>query len=48
MGLWILQSYGEKDTPIVEEIARVHKLPVEVVTRLYKEMLEKAKNEVKD
>ena len=48
MGLWFFQSYGEKDTMIVEEIAKEHKVSVEIVAKHYKEMLEKIKNEIKD
>lgn len=48
MGFFFFQAYGEKDTAIVEEIAKLHKVDVEVVAKHYKEMLEKIKNEVKD
>lgn len=50
MGLWLLQAYCEKDTPICEEIKRLHKFnKIEVVKKCYAEMLEKiAQEEMKD
>lgn len=46
MGLFFLQSFGDKDTMIVEEIAKEHKVDVKIVEKHYKEMLEKIHNEV--
>lgn len=49
MGAWFFQSFGKKDTMIIEEIAKEHKVDVEVVAKHYKEMLDKIKkDEVKD
>lgn len=48
MGLFFLESWGEVDTMIIEEIVKEHKADVEVVAKFYKEMLEKIKNEVKN
>lgn len=49
MGMWLLQAYGKKDTMIIEEIAKEHKIDVEVVAKHYKEMLDKIKkDEIKD
>ena len=48
MGLWFLTAIGEKDTPIVEEIAKLHKVEVEVVAKHYKEMLKNIEEEVKN
>lgn len=43
MGFWLLEAFGEKDQVLIEEIAKLHKLDVEVVAKEYKEMLEKCK-----
>lgn len=49
MGAWFLQSFGKLDTMIIEEIAKEHKVKVEVVAKYYKEMLDKIeKDEIKD
>lgn len=45
MGLFFLGAFGDKDKMIIEEIAKLHKLEIEVVEKHYKEMLEKIKNE---
>ena len=37
--IWIF-FFGEKDEVLVEEIAKLHKLPKEVVEKYYKAMLE--------
>lgn len=47
MGLFFFQGFGNEDTMIVEEIAKLHKVNVEVVEKHYKEMLEKIHNEIK-
>ncbi len=47
MGLWLLQSWGEKDSAIVEEIAKIHKYDIKTVDKYYKEMLEKIEKELK-
>ena len=42
MGFWLFQAYNEKDTPICEEIKRLHKFnKLEVVKKCYAEMLDK-------
>ena len=46
MGMWLFQSWGEADTAIIEEIAKVHKVDVKVVEKHYKEMIENVKKEV--
>lgn len=48
MGMWFLTAIGEKDTMIIEEIAKELKAPVEVVAKHYKEMKEAILNEIKD
>lgn len=48
MGVWFFQGFGEKDTAIVEEIAKVHKVDVAVVKKHYEKMLEEIKNEVEE
>lgn len=45
MGFFFLGAFGDKDKMIIEEIAKLHKLEIEVVEKHYKEMLEKIKNE---
>lgn len=47
MGLFFLGAFGDKDKMIIEEIAKLHKLDVELVEKHYKEMLENIENEVK-
>lgn len=46
MGVLGLFFFGEADSVLVKEIAKEHKVPVEVVEKHYKEMLEAVKNEV--
>ena len=48
MGMWLLTVLGEKDTMIIEEIAKLYGVSVQTVTEHYKEMIEKIKNEIKD
>lgn len=47
MGFILFQSYGEQDTAIVEEIAKVHKVSVEVVKKHYEKMLKEIADETK-
>lgn len=47
MGLWFLQGFGDADTMLVEEIAKEHKLDVEIVEKHYKIMLENIDKELK-
>ena len=47
MGSWGLFFFGEADSVLVEEIAKCHKLPVEVVEKHYKEMLNNIAIDVK-
>lgn len=39
MGVFGLYFFGEADSVLVEEIAKNHKLPVDVVEKHYREML---------
>ena len=39
MGAWFVFLFGEKDSVLVREIAKLHKLDEEVVEKHYKEML---------
>ena len=48
MGMWFLEAFGEKDTMIIEEIAKTHCVDVKVVAEHYKDLLEAIKNEVKE
>jgi len=48
MGIVAILFFGEKDSILVEEIAKLHKLDKAVVEKHYKEMLEDIKNESKD
>lgn len=41
MGFLWLEAFGEKDQVLIEEIAKIHDVEVEVVAEFYKEMLEK-------
>ena len=41
MGFLLFQAFGEKDQVLIEEIAKLHDLEVQVVAEQYKEMLEK-------
>lgn len=43
MGVWFLGAFGEKDKVLIEEIAKLHKVDVEVVEKFYKKMLEDVK-----
>lgn len=45
MGLWFFGAFGEKDEVLIEEIAKLHNLDVEVVKEAYKEMLEKCQKQ---
>lgn len=40
--------FGEKDSILIEEIAKVHKVDKHIVEKHYKAMLEGVKNEVED
>ena len=42
---WVF-FFGEKDTVLIEEIARVHKVPKEYVEKHYRLMLEAIKNDI--
>ena len=48
MGMWLLTVLGEKDTMIIEEIAKLYGVSIQTVTEYYKEMIEKMKNETKN
>lgn len=48
MGMWFLTAFGEKDTMIIEEIAKLYGVSIQTVADYYKEMIEKIKNEIKD
>lgn len=48
MGLLWLQSFGNNEVALIEEIAKELKAPVEVVAKHYKEMKEAIQNEIKD
>lgn len=48
MGFWLWESFGDKDHALIEEIAKTHKVDVEVVAKHYKDMLEAIENEIKD
>ena len=48
MGLLFLEAFGEKDTMIIEEIAKLYSVSIQTVAKHYKEMIEKIKNEIKD
>ena len=45
MGLGGLFFFGEKDTVLVEEIAKLHKVDKAVVEKHYRKMLEALKGE---
>lgn len=47
MGVWFWQSYCEKDTPIVEEIAKLHKVDVKLVKVHYENMLKEIEKDLK-
>ena len=40
--------FGEKDTIIIEEIAKIHKVDKEIVKKFYKSMLEGIQNEIEN
>lgn len=40
--------FNEKDTMIIEEIAKLYGVAVQDVAKHYKEMVDKIKNEIKD
>lgn len=44
-GIWL---FGEKDNQLVEEIAKLHKVDVEIVKKHYEVMLEAIKDEVEE
>lgn len=44
--IWVL-FFGEEDSVLVKEIAKIHKCDVEIVEKHYKEMLEAIKDEVR-
>lgn len=46
MGMFGFLFFGEDDAVLVEEIAKKHKLPKEVVEKHYKKMLEEMKKDV--
>ena len=46
MGAFGFFFFGEKDSVLVNEIAKLHKADKDIVEKHYKEMLEKIKNEV--
>ena len=46
MGAWALFFFGEKDSVLVNEIAKLHKADKDIVEKHYKKMLEEIKNEV--
>ena len=46
MGAWALFFFGEKDSVLVNEIARLNKADKDIVEKHYKKMLEEIKNEV--
>ena len=48
MGLWLLEAFGEKDTMIIEEIAKLYCVAIQEVAKHYKEMVDKIKDEIKD
>ncbi len=48
MGALFLFFFGEADAVLVKEIAKTHKIPVEIVEKHYKEMLEAIKDEVSE
>ena len=48
MGIWFLESFGNNEVALIEEIAKCYKAPVEVVAKHYKEMKEAIQNEIKD
>ena len=46
MGAWFIFLFGEEDAVLVDEIAKLHKIPKEVVEKHYKEMFKAIENEV--
>ena len=47
MGSLGLFFWGEEDSVLVSEIAKIHKCDKEIVEKYYKEMLKAIKNEVR-
>lgn len=45
MGAFFGFFFGDKDIVLIKEIAKLHKVSVEVVEKHYKEMLEKIKDD---
>lgn len=48
MGVLGFFFFGEADSVLVKEIAKEHKVPVEVVEKHYKKMLEAIKHETEN
>ena len=48
MGLLFFEAFGEKDTMIIEEIAKLYGVSIQTVAKHYKEMKEAILNEIKD
>ena len=46
MGAYFILFFPEEDTVHVEEIAKLHNVPVEIVDKHYKEMLKAISDEV--
>ena len=46
MGATFFLFFGTEDTVLIDEIAKVHKLPKEVVEKHYKEMLKEINDEL--
>lgn len=46
MGLWSGFLFGEQDSVLVSEIAKLHKVSVDVVEEHYRKMLEAIKKDV--
>ena len=46
MGSWGGFFFGEEDSVIIEEIAKLHKFPKEAVEKHYKEMIVNVKTEL--
>lgn len=44
-GFWVF-FFGEKDEVLVKEIAKIHRMPEEVIEKHYKKMLEDIKDEL--
>lgn len=48
MGAIFVFLFGEKDSVLVDEIAKIHKVDKEIVEKHYKLMLEAIKKDVQD